>query len=181
MLDAGGHRRRLAVVAAELDDAQAASRCARSRVAIATVSIAAAVVDEHHLERAAELAERLHDGGVQRPDAFLFVIQRHDDRQTRRTPAAMALLIGRRTRSLCDVSSVVVTFAPLILRFPTLLQHRSHRPCALQRAGRTSSHSAHGRSCHLKALRCTPPCSRDMLDRWHVTCKGQANIRTIDR
>jgi hypothetical protein len=83
MLDARRHRGRLAVVATELDDTQpriVPRQRGRNRHRV----VLAAVVDENHLERPPQLLERSHDRLVQRPHAFLFVVERHDDRQVDR-------------------------------------------------------------------------------------------------
>ena len=113
VLDARRHRRRLAVVAAELDDAQpriaaCERRSDRDRVVLA------AVVDEHHLERPAELIERLHDRLVQRANAFLLVVQRHDDGKRGTTRG----LVARCAASM--LPSGVVLFAPDMTRSDVL-------------------------------------------------------------
>ncbi len=90
VLDACGHRRSLAVVATELDDAQ--PRIAlRDRGRDRDRVVPAAVIDEHHLERPAERSQRLHDRVVQRPNALLLVVERHDYRQCGTARARRAL------------------------------------------------------------------------------------------
>ena len=173
VLDAGGHRRRLPVVAPELHDAHAriAARdarwrsrrcrpcCRRRRTPSRTCS--------------PSCAERLHDRGVQRPNAFLLVVERHDHRQPRTRAAALAVR--------CAAFYVVIGGCNFLHR-SSWISRRSYNCIRADRG--ECSETADRRCCCSNTT--NTPCVRAAVPahpttaavRWHMTCKGQANVTT---
>ncbi len=81
VVEAGGHRGRLAEVAAQPDHLETRVFLGDRRRAL-ECPVGAAVVDQDRLERQAELPTRLHDLVVERRDVRLLVEERDDDRET---------------------------------------------------------------------------------------------------
>ena len=89
VVEAGGHRRRLAEVPPQADELEAVVRRGESSEPPVGV-VTAAVVDHDHLERASEPLEARHERDVQRVDVVLLVVHRDDDRDVGRRRVAGA-------------------------------------------------------------------------------------------
>ncbi len=98
VVEAGGHRGRLSVVPAELDEPEprvVGRERAQARVGVVTAS----VVDDHDLPRPAERVQRLAERGVERFDVPLLVVHRDDDRDLGRLRERLKRLLGGPVRA----------------------------------------------------------------------------------